>query len=84
LFLRGRFAEHEGRQNIPVDETAKTNLPSWLASRASTACHRLSSPLGIVAVTCSLSIALVVMATKIEEGRSADYPNLAVKRSFMR
>ena len=39
---RGRRAGHEGRQYTPVEETAKTNLPSPPASRASTVCHRRS------------------------------------------
>src|SRR5207302_617803 len=38
---RGCLAAHEGRQKTPVEETAKTNLPSWAASRARTACHHL-------------------------------------------
>src|SRR5919198_3296313 len=37
---RGRRDGHEGRQYTPVEVTAKTNVPSRLASRASTACQR--------------------------------------------
>jgi len=54
---------HEGLQYTPVDETAKTNLPSLSPSRAITACQRVS--LETFAITVApgsiLSIALFMI-----------------------
>src|ERR1700757_4214321 len=67
---RGRRAAHDGRQYTPVVETAKTNCPSWHASRETTAFQR-GSAVSIFAFAADISVrlsdssmALVVMARK--------------------
>src|SRR6266496_5595695 len=63
----GRFEGHDGRQYTPVEDTAKTNLPSLVPSRAKTDCQRASSvkeTISNCASVCglNLSIALFMFA----------------------
>ncbi len=63
----GTAAQQEGRQYTPVDDTANTNFPSLAPSRASTACQRWSSTIGVICVRSRstdsrFSIALFMIA----------------------
>jgi hypothetical protein len=56
------LAGHDGRQNIPVLETPKTNVPSSELSRSRTACQRRAFiGCGVDFIASSESIALVAM-----------------------